>query len=154
MILLVIALCSATPVFCSKEAYQNKGQSPFVNAGFGAPCEPNLAFSLSPADKENIGFGSRELVYKFVFSVLLVVILSITGIYLTRKFGSRITGFSGKKVQIIETVRLGPRKALHLLKIHNREILIASTSESITKIARFDQDLPTFPKEQGDNETE
>ena len=38
-------------------------------------------------------------------------------------------------MKIIETVHLGPRKAIHLLKISNQHLLIGSTAENITKLA-------------------
>jgi flagellar biogenesis protein FliO len=42
---------------------------------------------------------------------------------------------SGKQIRIIETVHLGPRKSVHLLKIGDKQILIGSTNENITKLA-------------------
>jgi len=58
------------------------------------------------------------------------------------KFGARITNLPGRQIRIIETLRLGPRKAVHLLKIGNQRLLISSTGESITKLADLTDDLP------------
>ncbi len=91
--------------------------------------DPNLL--VKPADS----LSSQELFYKMMLSVLLVVVLGAAAIYVSKKFGSRITSQPGKKVRLIETVHLGQRRAVHLLKIGNQQLLIASTSESITKLA-------------------
>ncbi len=79
--------------------------------------------------------GTRELFYKMMFSVLLVVALGAAAIYISKKYGAKITNLPGKKIRIIETVHLGPRRAVHLLKAGNKQLLIGSTTESITKLA-------------------
>jgi flagellar biosynthetic protein FliO len=79
--------------------------------------------------------STREMFYKMMFAVLLVVVLGAAALYISKKFVPRITCLSGKKIQVFETVHLGPRKAVHLIKIGNRRLLIGSTNESITKLA-------------------
>jgi flagellar biogenesis protein FliO len=41
----------------------------------------------------------------------------------------------GKEIHIVETVHLGPRKAVHLLEIGGRRYLIGSTNEKINTLA-------------------
>jgi len=64
-----------------------------------------------------------------------IVVLGAGAIYVSKKFGTRISNLPGKKIHIIETVSLGPRKTVHLLKIGSQGLLIGSTTESITKLA-------------------
>jgi len=78
---------------------------------------------------------TSELFFKMMLSVLLIVVLGAGAIYVSKKFGVRISNLPGKKIHVIETVSLGPRKAVHLLKIGNQGLLIGSTTESITKLA-------------------
>jgi flagellar biogenesis protein FliO len=56
-------------------------------------------------------------------------------VYFSRRLGGKITRLSGKKVQVVETLYLGQRKAVHLIKIGRREILIGSTNENVNMIA-------------------
>ena len=70
-----------------------------------------------------------------MLSVLLVAVLGAAAIYASRKLLPRITNLPGKKIRIVETVHLGPRKALHLVEIGDQRLLIGSTNESITKLA-------------------
>jgi len=115
----------------------------------------NSASSLFTNDP-NFGSGSgglstRELFYKMMLAVLLVVILGTAAIYISKKLVPRITSLSGKKIQVFETVHLGPRKAVHLIKIGNLQLLIGSTNESITKLADV---TDTFPVRDGQAQAE
>ena len=81
--------------------------------------------------------STRELFFKMMFAVLLVVVLGVAAVYVSKKFLPKITNLSGKKIRVVETVHLGPRKTVHLLKIENRHLLIGSTTESITLLAEI-----------------
>ncbi len=83
--------------------------------------------------------GTSELFFKMMQAVGLVVVLGAAAIYFTKKFLPKITNLPGKKICITETVALGPRKALHLLEIGNRRLLIGSTVENITMLADVTQ---------------
>ncbi len=71
-------------------------------------------------------------------SVLLVITLGAAAVYASKKLLPKITSAPGREIHVIETVHLGPRKSLHLLKIGNQRILIGSTNETITKLADMD----------------
>ena len=79
--------------------------------------------------------GIRELFFKMIFSVLFLVVLGAAAIYVSKRFGAKITKLTGKEICIAETVHLGPRKAVHLLEVGERRFLIGSTNESITRLA-------------------
>jgi len=81
-----------------------------------------------------------------MLSVLLVVGLGAAAIYASRKLVGRITNPPGKRIKVVETAYLGPRKAVHLLRIGDRWILIGSTNENITKLAELTSDAVTQDK--------
>ena len=70
-----------------------------------------------------------------MISVLFLVALGVGGIYISKRFLPKITNMSDKEIRVIETVHLGPRKAVHLLEIGERRFLIGSTNENITRLA-------------------
>ena len=113
------------------------GQTPpFWSAGTtDDPNRPRLAPNRS---------GTRELFFKMILSVLLVVGLGAVAIYASKKLTGKITNLPGKKIKLVETVYIGPRKAVHLITVGDRCLLIASTNENITKLA----DLTTDPQTQ------
>ena len=76
-----------------------------------------------------------ELFFKMMLSVLLVAALGAAAIYVSRKLLPRLTNLPGKQIHILETAHLGPRKAVHLIKIGEQQLLIGSTNERITTLA-------------------
>ena len=104
-------------------------------AGNLHPNEPQFLFTNDTNFPfKNTGtFENNELVYKFIVSVILVIAFGGVAIYLSRRLGSK-PGLKGKRIKVIESIYLGTRKNLHLVRIGNKEILIGSTNENICKL--------------------
>jgi flagellar biogenesis protein FliO len=135
--LVAVALGSGVLLVCSAQSAPAEQTKPlFDNSSSSFEKEPNFSTSST------ISLGTRELFFKMMLSVLLVVVLGAAVIYVSKKFLPKITSPPGKAIHIIETAHLGPRKTLHLLKIGNQQFLIGCTSESITKLA----DITEAPK--------
>jgi len=81
--------------------------------------------------------GKGELFFKMMLSVLLVIVLGATAIYISKKLLPRITNSPGKKIHIMETTHIGPRKAVHLIEIDNQRFLVGSTNENIRTLAHL-----------------
>jgi flagellar biogenesis protein FliO len=128
--LVTIALLCICAVICPAQTNTKDDEIQSTNdSKLTLSKDPNFTFK-SPS-----GLKDKELVYKFIFSVFLVIAVGTAAVYFSRRLGGKITKISGKKVQVAETLYLGQRKALHLLKIGRREILIGSTNENINMIA-------------------
>jgi flagellar protein FliO/FliZ len=86
-----------------------------------------------------------------MFSVVLVVVLGAAALYMSKKVLPRITNLPGREIRILETAHLGPRKAVHLVKIGNQRLLIGSTNESISMLADVtEQDEPDLVNLRGE----
>ena len=101
--------------------------------------EPNLNYLFGKDSdvlraSDNNTF-SGELYSKTLLAVLFVLVLGIAAIYVSKKLLPKITNLTGKEIHIVETVHLGPRKAVHLLEIGNRRFFIGSTNERISTLA-------------------
>lgn len=128
--LLATVLCSSGTFVYSSQFGENEGtKSLFGNSGSTYVNDPNFTAGL------NNGSSTGKVFFRMTLMVLLVVVLGAAAIYLSKKLLPRLTHLSGKQIRIIETVHLGPRKAVHLLKIGDKQILIGSTNENITKLA-------------------
>lgn len=117
----------------------------------GVAQKPSIAFGSAPKDPNSSSStsaraGTRELFFKMMVSVLLVVGLGAAAIYASRRLVSRITNPPGKRIKVVETAYLGPRKAVHLLRIGDLWILVGSTNENITKLAELTSDAVTQDK--------
>jgi flagellar biosynthetic protein FliO len=86
--------------------------------------------------------GSGEFFSKMMLSVLIVMGLGAAALYISKKWLPRLTNLPTKEIRILETAYLGPRKAVHLVKIGQQRLLIGSTNESITMLADVTDGLP------------
>ena len=120
----ILVVCSARSATTQTQPEQLKLTAGSLFAG-----DPNFAKNFSGST------GNQELFFKMMLSVLLVVSLGVVAIYISRKVLPRITNLPGREIHITETVHLGPRKAVHLLRIGNQWLLVGSTNENITKLA-------------------
>jgi len=137
-VLIIIALGSSALVVCTSRAdgdgpERENSKVKVQNSRFGASSlfanDPN--FSARPAG--NLSGG--EMFFKLMLSVVLVGVLGAAAIYASRKLLPRITNLRGKKIRVVETAYLGPRKAVHIVEIGNQRFLIGSTNENVTKLA-------------------
>ena len=80
---------------------------------------------------------TRTLFYRMMVSVFVVFVLGAVAIFFSKKFGPRITNLAGRQIHVIETVRIGSNRTIHLLEVDGRKILIGATNDQITKLAEF-----------------
>lgn len=143
-----IALCSSLLIL---RASQSDTKAMGTENKVSDPCqpaettEPNLNYLFGkdsdiPLAPGHDTFGG-ELYSKTLLAVLFVLVLGIAAIYVSKKLLPKITNLTGKEIHIVETVHLGPRKAVHLLEIGNRRFLIGSTNETISALADLNSTL-------------
>jgi flagellar biogenesis protein FliO len=79
--------------------------------------------------------GNGELFFRMMLSVGLIIGLGTAALYLSKRVLPKVGHAPGKEIHVLETAYLGPRKALHLVEIGGRRLLIASTNDCITMLA-------------------
>ena len=131
----VLVICSAQSASDGTKPEKSQPDSDLTEAKTESKKSPFFAndpnfFSESGFNSDGAGFSIRA-----VLAVLFVLALFIGAIYVSKKLLPRIANLPGKEIRIVETVHLGPRKAVHLLEVDNRRFLIGSTNENITKLA-------------------
>jgi len=94
------------------------------------------------ASKPNYGIGRQELFVRTMLAVVFVMVLGGAAIYVSRKLLPKLANRPGKEIRIVETIHLGPRKAVHLIEVGHRRFLIGSTNENIRKLAEVSADFP------------
>lgn len=83
---------------------------------------------------ENTDTSVGELSTKLLLAILIVVVFGAAAIYLSKKVLPKFTNLSSRHIQVVETVHLGQRRNLHLIKVGGQEILIGSTNENINRL--------------------
>ncbi|MHC4741152.1 MAG: flagellar biosynthetic protein FliO [Planctomycetota bacterium] len=125
---------------------QHKGLTKLTSTLFGGESsDPNLAGLPN-------GAGTKELFVKMMISVVLVVVLGGVAIYGSKRLAGKLVNMPGKKIKIVETAHLGPRKAVHLLRIGDRCLLIGSTNDNITKLADLTTEILIQEKTSSDSQ--
>ena len=81
-----------------------------------------------------------EFLLRAILAIIFVVVLGAAAIYVSKKLLPQIARAPGKEIRIVETVHLGPRRAVHLIDIGHRRFLIGSTNENVTRLADMTED--------------
>ncbi len=145
--LITVALGSSALLVCSARSATDGTELKNSKSKAGSLFANDPNFSGRPDGST----GNQELFFKMMVSVLFVVAMGAAAIYVSKKFLPKITNLSGKEIHIAETVHLGPHKAVHLLEIGNRRLLIGSTNENITRLADLTSAFADLSTQEIDN---
>ena len=86
--------------------------------------------------------GAARLPYQMLAYTLIILLLGGVGLFLVRKVLPRIASRAGKSVSVIETVYLGPKKALHLLQVGTQRFLVAGTRDQVALLGEVTTAFP------------
>lgn len=106
-----------------------------------------LFFLTAGADQP---LDSDGLFYLGVFIKLVAVLLLFVGgaVILRRWQSGRPGGGLTRQLRVVESVRLSPRQALHLVEVGNRRLLIGATDQTIAFLSAVENaELPACPEE-------
>jgi flagellar biosynthetic protein FliO len=98
--------------------------------------------------KSDYNPGGWEFSLRAILAILFVLALLIAAIYVSKKYLPKIANLPGREIRVVETVHLGPRKAVHVLEVYNRRFLIGSTNENVTKLADLGSGLADLPAQE------
>ena len=103
----------------------------------------NLAGAATADETIKLNDDNPKLLWKMLASSLVILALGGIGLVITKKFLPRILKISsrpGKKVSIAETVYLGSKKAVHLLKVGTEFFLISDTRQGLSLLGKVDSE--------------
>jgi flagellar biogenesis protein FliO len=90
--------------------------------------------------------GSEPSAWRAFGSVVPVLGLAGSGLWAFRKWGAkRMPGSGGTRIRMEETLSLGDRRFVSILKADDEKFLIALSPQSVTLLARLNNpEMPTF----------
>jgi flagellar biosynthetic protein FliO len=154
VVLITVAVGSGILVVCSAQSTNNRTES---EKSTPTPDESHSEVKVGEiglfTNDSNISWGSgfypnkKDFFFRTLLAVLFVVFLSAAAIYVSKKLLPQIAKLPGKEIRVVETVHLGPRKAVHVLEIGNRRLLIGSTNENVTKLADITNSCTDLPSQ-------
>ena len=83
-----------------------------------------------------------QLWRQFFYMIGFVALIGLGGWVVCRKFACGTAG-GGQTIRISETVRLGPRKTLHLVCVGSKTLLVAGSGDNISLLADVTDSLET-----------
>ena len=113
---------------------------PATQAAAGTP--PAEPFPPRPGDVD-----LTALMWQLASAGLVVLVLGGAAIFVIKKLMPRISRAAGRRVTVLETAYLGPRKAVHLIQVGSRRLLVASTADAVV---RLDDVTDAFPDDYAD----
>lgn len=81
--------------------------------------------------------GSSDMVSRMTVSIVVVGVLGVAAWIAIKKLGPRVGLQSGRKINVVETVYLGPKKCLHLVEIDGQRLLLGSTAEGVSMLSHL-----------------
>lgn len=112
----------------------------------GKPESPNSPRPAAPfMEKEGGPDDLRADLIRQLITMVVFIALAGGGVWGAAKhYRKKQLTAGGRQIRITESVPLGPRKALHLVEVNSRKLLIGSTGDRIT----FLSDLTDAPARQ------
>lgn len=96
--------------------------------------------ATTEADSMNVAEPVNFLkITQWIKALGLVLIVIIVGIFLLRKKLGMKTGLTGRKryIHVVESVSLGSKKSIHLIKVPGKVLLIGVTNERIQSLSEI-----------------
>jgi flagellar biogenesis protein FliO len=98
--------------------------------------EPSPLWWGAEANSPTPGVRS-DMLSKLTVSIVLVGVLGVIAWIAIKKLGPRVGLQSGRKINVVENVYLGPKKCLHLVEIDGQRLLLGSTAESVSMLSHL-----------------
>ena len=80
------------------------------------------------------GYDTTGLMWQMLAAMVVILVLGVLAYIVVKRLLPKIGRTSGKRISVLETVYLQPKKALHLIQVGSRRILIASSPEGLTRM--------------------
>jgi flagellar biogenesis protein FliO len=87
--------------------------------------------------------GPTDILMRMLAYVLIILVVGGIGLVVVKRLMPRLSARTGRKVSLVETVYLGPRKAVHLLEVEGRRFLVGSTKDGVSMLAEVSPSFST-----------
>lgn len=100
--------------------------------------------------------SSTPFYFLSAFVKLMAVLLLIVGssVIFRRWLQPGLNGKTARQLRLLETIRLSPKQALHLIVIGDQKLLIGATDQNVSLIAPIDDNLVPAPSEESQSQPE
>ena len=100
-----------------------------------ASAPPSGVLSTEPEFSRDTPELQSQLLRQFFYMLGFVALIGVGAWWVCRKLSCGYARSGGQVVRLGETVRMGPRKAVHLIHIGKKTFLVGSTSDNLCLLA-------------------
>lgn len=94
---------------------------------------------MLPGSEAGAGVGDEAtLALRLLVSFGIVIGLIYLSLYALRRFTNLSSGRSGRVLRTVESLRLAPRQAVHLIQVGDRTFLIGATDGGLQTLAEVE----------------
>lgn len=147
---ILLIVCGGWATLASRYGSQANRALPQTPAEFGAGTRSFLSDPNASRLTSN-GLDNSGLFLRMALAIGVVGGLGGLALYMSKRVLPRAINPPGREIRIIETTYLGPRKALHLVEVGPRRLLLASTTDTIRMLAPLDGLSPEIDQESVDD---
>jgi len=79
--------------------------------------------------------GAPSPLWQMLGMVVVIAVFGIGGLWVVKRLVPKIQQRRGRNIAVLETACLGPSRNVHLLRVGDKEFLVASTRERISMLA-------------------
>jgi flagellar biosynthetic protein FliO len=111
----------------------------------GGVVQAAQAESPATGEAQTVGQNTLETsdaLGKLVTSTLAIIVLGVVAVYVVKRVMPKVSSAMGKELRVIESMSLGPRKQIHIVKVGRRKLLVGSGTDSVTCLADVTDALP------------
>jgi len=132
---MIANLLNAIKIWYKNCSPKKKQQIVLILLGVLATC--SLLILTGSSDSQNDALAFTPMYYVGVFIKLIGILLLFVGgaVVFRRWQKSRSRGIFGRQMTILESIRLSPKQALHLVRVGDQHLLIGATDQAVALIS-------------------
>jgi len=104
---------------------------------FGENTSPGL-FGLGSGSGEDPG----DMLRRMMAYTLVILVLGAAALFVVKKVLPKLGAAQGRNISVLETVYLGPKKSLHLLRVGTQRFLVAGSRDEISMLGEVTSAFP------------
>lgn len=86
--------------------------------------------------------GTSDLLGHSLAAVLVILVLGAAAVFVVKRLLPRFGISQGRRISVLETVYLGPRKSLYMVQVGDRTLLVTGTRERLGLLADVTGNVP------------
>jgi len=146
---ILLLICGGWAALASRYNSQANRVLPPAETRLGAGTRPFLS-DPNGTGLTSTGLDNTNLFLRMALAIGVVGGLGGLALYLSKRVLPRAINPPGREIRIIETTYLGPRKALHLVEVGPRRLLLASTGDTLRMLASLEGLSPEIAAQSAD----